>query len=142
MFKYYKFISDNLVEKDFSLSDTALSFAKDAGFDRIYKVDGVPKVDNGYVSVTHCGNRAYIAFSDKKVGIDCEYIRTAPPRLSQKLGVAGKAFFCEWTKREALAKACGQPIVKMLGDVSDTADRYHIETFEDDGFIVTVAYEK
>ena len=53
MFKYYKFISDNLVEKGFSLSDTALSFAKDAGFDRIYKVDGVPKVDNGYVSVTH-----------------------------------------------------------------------------------------
>ncbi len=142
MLRYYKFISDNFVEKDFSLSDTALSFAKEAGFDRIYKVDGVPKVDNGYVSVTHCGKRAYIAFSDRKIGIDCEYIRTAPPRLSQKLGLAGKAFFCEWTKREALAKACGPPITKMLGDISDTESKYNIKTFEDDGFIVTVAYEK
>ena len=142
MYKYYKFVSDKLVEKDFSLSDTALAFAKDAGFLKIYKVDGAPKVDGGYVSVTHSGNRAYIAFSDRRIGIDCEYIRTAPPRLSEKFALTGEAFFEEWTKREALAKAEELPISKMLGDISGIAENYITETFKDDGFIVTVAYEK
>ena len=143
MLKYYKFVSNNFVEKDFSLSDTALTFAKAAGFDRIYKVDGVPRVDNGYVSVTHCANRAYIAFSDKPIGIDCEVVRSAPPRLSARLGTGSdREFFAEWTLREALAKAHGLPIIKMLGDVSEILHKYNIESFEDDGFIITVAYEK
>ncbi len=143
MLKYYKFVSNNFVEKDFSLSDEALSFAKDAGYSRIYKVGGVPKVDNGYISVTHCQNRAYVAFLEKPVGIDCECLRSAPPRLSARLGTdSDKAFFAEWTLREALAKAHGLSIIKMLGDISDIARQYETKTFEDDGFIVTVAYEK
>ena len=50
-----------------------------------YNSNGAPEISNGkYISISHSKNLVAIIISDKKVGLDIEYISEKPLRISPK----------------------------------------------------------
>ena len=85
---------------------------------------GKPYIEGNpvYFSLTHSGNRALIALSDKPVGVDLEIYRgrdrgsvVSRWSESEKAEISGeKDFLKHWTAREAYIKLYGYSLAKML----------------------------
>ena len=72
--------------------------------------DGKPLTDGAFFSISHSGDVAACAVSDREVGLDMERIRPVPARLGRAL--EGKwqteeEFWLLWTRREAVLKCRG-----------------------------------
>ena len=67
-----------------------------------------------HFSISHSGDFAAVAVSDRPIGIDIEVLRPADPRLSQRIGAEPNRFFEEWTAKEAHFKIYGDPNFKAI----------------------------
>ncbi len=71
---------------------------------------GKPICDNGYLSIAHSGDYAVAVHSDRPIGVDIEKIRSLSPALAKRLG----GDLTEWVKKEALGKALGVGVYRVL----------------------------
>ncbi len=118
------------------------------------KTDGTGKpylVGNKiFFNISHTDGLVAVAVSDSEVGIDCEYVKEVNLKLIKRYfsifeqeyvnqNESGKIsrFFEIWTKKEAFLKRDGVGIRKNLSEV-ETIGRTDIETFDFDGYIVSL----
>lgn len=93
-------------------------------------------------NLSHSGSRVMCAVSTDSVGCDVELIRDFSPKVAKRflepsayndlmsIGNSDERnaeFFRLWTRREALAKACGLGLAE-LGELQD-ADRYYFKEY-------------
>ena len=115
---------------------------------------GAPYVDgiDVHVSLSHSGDYAVCAISDKPVGIDIEKIRPVNMRISERTFSAGEKeylgadgmitdeslgrFYEIWTAKKAYGKMLGTGI--LLKDTKDTTELENIERAYLDGYVITV----
>ncbi len=71
---------------------------------------GKPICQSGYLSLAHSGDYAVAVHSDRPIGVDIEKIRSLSPALAQRLG----GDLTEWVKKEALGKALGVGVYRVL----------------------------
>lgn len=71
---------------------------------------GKPICTNGYLSLAHSGDYAVAAWSERPIGVDIEQRRPISSVLTTRLGGG----LDEWVKKEALGKALGVGICRML----------------------------
>ena len=116
----------------------AVEDATDYSFDSLVfltEENGKPYVEGNpfYFSISHSGDYAVCAISDRPVGVDVEKER----ELSESFKARFAESVTEWTKKESKGKLTG----KGVSDDSDTSD--YIFTHEKtDGYVVTVCSDK
>ena len=75
-----------------------------------YTETGKPVTDGAFFSISHSGDVAACAVSDREVGLDMERIRPVPARLGRALEgkwQTAEEFWQLWTRREAALKCRG-----------------------------------
>ena len=115
---------------------------------------GKPYVENVKVefSISHSGNIAVCAISDKPVGVDVEFIRDVNVNVAKRLftldeqnyvfekwALSKQRFFEIWTRKEAYVKMLGRGI-SYFPEFS-TMGNQNIETHVRNKYIVSVARE-
>ena len=129
------------------------------------RANGKPDLEDGRLAfnLSHSGALALIAVARRRqVGIDVELVRPVPdlqslavrvctPEELQTLATLAephreRAFFAMWTRKEALAKATGEGIGAIVGDVhhapEGVADRWTLVEITDlPGYAACVAAE-
>lgn len=73
---------------------------------------GKPICQSGYLSLAHSGDYAVAVYSDRPIGVDIEKIRPLSPALAKRLG----GDLTEWGKKEALGKALGVGVYRVLDE--------------------------
>lgn len=111
-----------------------------------YDKNGKPCIEDGYISISHSGDWALLAVSDKPVGIDIEKIRPIDTkRLIKKFfceseincaeDVGLEEFFDLWTRKESMLKVNGEG---LSGLKQTTADRSFLTVSGFEGYCVSV----
>lgn len=106
-----------------------------------------------HFSLSHSGNLAVCAISDKPVGIDVEKIRDVNMGVAQKCFTdreqyyvfsdkrkMQKRFFEIWTKKEAYAKRLGMGVADFLS--FDVIDKPSVYIVQNSKYMVAVSTEK
>lgn len=77
-----------------------------------YTETGKPLTDGAFFSVSHSGDVAACAVSDREVGLDVEKLRPVPKRLGRALDCTetAESFWQQWTRREAALKCRGETL--------------------------------
>ena len=76
--------------------------------------NGKPICDTGYLSIAHSGEYAVAVWDEHPIGVDLEHIRPLSPALAKRLG--GDDPLREWVKKEALGKALGVGVYRVLDE--------------------------
>lgn len=118
---------------------------------------GAPYIEgiNAHISISHSGDYAACALSDKPIGIDIEKIRPISRRVAERTFSAGELeylgsgeelcgealvrFYEIWTAKEAYAKMKGKGM--SLHDTPDTAKLTHIIREYPDGYVISISEE-
>ena len=107
-----------------------------------------------HFSFSHSGAVALCALSDRPIGADVEVPRKIRPSLvSYTMNESEEAlinasenptmqFLHFWTRKEALLKLTGEGIRNNLRMVLAEAEKYQIETIQEENFIYSVVQEK
>ena len=74
--------------------------------------NGKPVCDCGYLSLAHSGEYAVAVWDKHPIGVDIEQIRPLSPALIKRLGGG----LDEWVKKEALGKALGVGVYRVLDE--------------------------
>lgn len=74
--------------------------------------NGKPICDCGYLSLAHSGEYAVAVWDKHPIGVDIEQIRPLSPALIKRLGGG----LDEWVKKEALGKALGVGVYRVLDE--------------------------
>lgn len=106
-------------------------------------LEGLPGV---FISISHSGEYAFCAVSDKNCGADAEKIREFDERLRGvakryfpgKSIVNAEEFFREWTSMEAYGKYTGKGLAEARGRKSGGV---YTESFITDGYAVSLCGE-
>lgn len=80
--------------------------------------NGKPICENGYLSIAHSGDYAVAVHSDRPIGIDIEKRRPLSPAVAKRIGDGGDPLTA-WVKKEALGKALGVGVYRVLKEPLD-----------------------
>ena len=94
---------------------------------------GKPICNDGYLSIAHSGDYAVAVHSERPIGVDIEKQRPLSPALAKRLG----GELIEWVKKEALGKALGVGIYRVLAN--PIPDGWHFSFPEaPEGYIIAI----
>lgn len=104
-----------------------------------------------HFNLSHSGNVAICAVSDRPVGVDVEVPRRITPsliaytmNLEEQARISASpdpamCFLAYWTQKEALLKLTADGIRNSMKEVLSQPDHYKIETVKTDSFVYSVA---
>ncbi len=100
-----------------------------------------------YFNISHCEDLVAVAVSKKPVGVDIEILRDVNLKIAGRFfsvketrtTQTSRDFLYVWTRKEALLKRTGEGLKGIRG--ADVLENNEIKTFEENGFILSVAGE-
>ena len=136
--KSYELLMQLLSSPPYPISNIQYPIANGPSF--LYNEHGAPYIEGGpYFSISHCKHGIAVAISEKPIGIDIEYIRTAKPELvahtmnekeQAQIWAADSpdvAFTCLWTQKEAVLKMQGTGITSIDGIKNTLVALEHVD---------------
>lgn len=110
--------------------------------------------DNWHFNISHTDGMVGIAISDEPVGIDIERIKDADLRIAKRFFTVSENYYIEsaeckdkrffeiWTKKEAYLKYTGKGLSLSLKAFDVFSLPCAVESFEKDGYIISVCCSK
>jgi len=109
-----------------------------------YNSNGAPEISNGkHISISHSKNLVAIIISDKKIGLDIEYISEKPLKLSSKF-ITGNSLQDLTKEKATLIWCCKEAVFKWYqkGGVNFIKDITITEFSVKEKGIITIQFKK
>ena len=130
-------------KKDFLVSRLLLN-ELDPNQQISYNSNGAPEISNGkHISISHSKNLVAIIISDKKIGLDIEYISEKPLKLSSKF-ITGNSLQDLTKEKATLIWCCKEAVFKwhQKGGVDFIKDITITEFSVKEKGIITIQFKK
>ena len=130
-------------KKDFLVSRLLLN-ELDPNQQISYNSNGAPEISNGkHISISHSKNLVAIIISDKKIGLDIEYISEKPLKLSSKF-ITGNSHKDLTKEKATLIWCCKEAVFKwhQKGGVDFIKDIIITEFSVKEKEIITIQFKK